>query len=179
MNRNKLLQHMIGLILILLFLAGGCVPAATPTPDRVAAGVAEAKAIAATLTAEAPTPIPTATATDTPVPTATPTAIVTDTPVPTARPTSTPVPPTATPIPPTATPTSVELRIAFVSRHDRNRDEIYLINADGSDLTRLTDDPASDSLPAWSPDGRQMAFSSDRNGNSNIYVINADGSDLI
>ena len=41
---------------------------------------------------------------------------------------------------------------------------------------RLTDNDARDSFPAWSPDGRRIAFDSDRDGNSEIYVMNADGS---
>ena len=42
--------------------------------------------------------------------------------------------------------------------------------------TRLTYDEAFDSFPAWSPDGRRIAFDSDRDGNSEVYVMNADGS---
>ncbi len=42
--------------------------------------------------------------------------------------------------------------------------------------TRLTVHDASDSFPAWSPDGRRIAFESDRDGNDEIYVMNADGS---
>jgi Tol biopolymer transport system component len=41
-------------------------------------------------------------------------------------------------------------RIAFESERDGNL-EIYVMNADGSGVTRLTNDPASDSTPAWSP----------------------------
>ena len=50
------------------------------------------------------------------------------------------------------------------------------MNADGSSLTNLTNNPADDGGPAWSPDGRQIAFVSDRDGDSEIYVMNADGS---
>ena len=52
------------------------------------------------------------------------------------------------------------------------------MSADGSGITRLTDNPEGDWSPSWSPDGRRIAFTSDRNGNRDIYVINADGSGL-
>lgn len=52
------------------------------------------------------------------------------------------------------------------------------MNADGSDVTQLTDHPANDLAPVWSPDGRKIAFSSVRDGSANIYVMNADGSDM-
>ena len=50
------------------------------------------------------------------------------------------------------------------------------MNADGSEQKRLTRDPASDLTPAWSPDGRQIAFLSQRDRNPEIYVMNSDGS---
>jgi Tol biopolymer transport system component len=65
--------------------------------------------------------------------------------------------------------------IAFVSNRDGN-DEIYVMNADGSNQRRLTDTPSSDSEPNWSPDGKYIAFDSNRDGNTEIYVMNADGS---
>lgn len=49
------------------------------------------------------------------------------------------------------------------------------MNADGTGLRALTDDPAQDVLPAWSPDGTEIAFLSTRDGNEEIYVMNADG----
>ena len=50
------------------------------------------------------------------------------------------------------------------------------MNADGSAVNRLTDDPASDRTPAWSPDGERIAFASDRDGTYDIYAMNADTS---
>ncbi len=64
--------------------------------------------------------------------------------------------------------------IAFVSDRDGN-EELYLIQPDGSDLIRLTDNPAVDRDPAWSPDGRQLAFRSRRDGSSDIFVMQATG----
>jgi Tol biopolymer transport system component/drug/metabolite transporter (DMT)-like permease len=66
-------------------------------------------------------------------------------------------------------------KIAFRSDRDGN-DEIYVMNADGSGETRLTNDSGYDGEPAWSPDGRKIAFTSYRDGDPEIYVMNADGS---
>src|SRR5215217_5243124 len=68
-------------------------------------------------------------------------------------------------------------RIAFDSDRDGNR-EIYTMFTDGGDQTRLTDNPAFDGEPAWSPDRSQLAFVSDRDDTNNIYVMDADGSDV-
>ena len=60
----------------------------------------------------------------------------------------------------------------------RCHDEIYVINADGSELRRLTRNAVADNNPVWSPDGRRIAFVRDRDRQTvNIYVMNADGSD--
>jgi Tol biopolymer transport system component len=73
-------------------------------------------------------------------------------------------------------------RIGFWSNRDGNP-EIYVtlaltvgVNADGGNVVRLTNNPASDDRPIWSPDGKRIAFVSDRDGNCEIYVMNADGS---
>jgi len=103
-------------------------------------------------------------------------------------------PPTETPIPwvtipadvvTTLTPTvtmrpintTLQGRIAFQSDQDGSL-EIYVMNADGSAVSRLTNNPAVDVFPAWSPDGSRIAFVSDRDGFPNIYAVNADGSNL-
>jgi Tol biopolymer transport system component len=65
--------------------------------------------------------------------------------------------------------------IAFVLSGGENQD-IYSVCPDGSHLTQLTDSPAEDTHPAWSPDGKQISFVSTRSGNSQIYVMNEDGS---
>ena len=65
-------------------------------------------------------------------------------------------------------------RIAF------NEGAIYIMNADGSDIRRVS----PDSLgviegPVWSPDGTQLAFGASASGNREIFVIGADGSGLV
>lgn len=70
-------------------------------------------------------------------------------------------------------------RGTLVFQSDRSGDwDIYRIDADGSDLMRLTDDPAADQNPSWSPDGRAIAFSSERTGAGDIYVMDADGGNV-
>ncbi|QLQ04692.1 MAG: PD40 domain-containing protein [Anaerolineae bacterium] len=52
------------------------------------------------------------------------------------------------------------------------------MDADGSHLVRLTNDAGEDRLPAWSPDGKRIAFASDRTGNADLYIMDADGQNL-
>ena len=76
-------------------------------------------------------------------------------------------------------------RIVFSARREghvvHNLDityEIYVMDADGQNKQRLTDNRNNDWEPSWSPDGQRIAFASDRKGdisNFDIYVMDADG----
>lgn len=57
--------------------------------------------------------------------------------------------------------------------------EIYVMNADGTNAYNLTNHPASDITPVWSPDGTRIVFISERDGNLEIYVIDSDGNNLV
>jgi Tol biopolymer transport system component len=69
---------------------------------------------------------------------------------------------------------SAQEKIAFSSSRDGNS-EIYVMNADGANQTRLTNNSTEDFEPAFSRDGSKIAFWSGRDGNFEIYVMNADG----
>jgi TolB protein len=58
--------------------------------------------------------------------------------------------------------------------------DIYVMDADGSHLNNLTktSDAKSEWLPAWSPDGQKIVFTSDRDGDSEIFVMDKDGSNV-
>jgi TolB protein len=53
--------------------------------------------------------------------------------------------------------------------------DIYIVDITGENLQQLTDHPAQDVYPAWSPDGQWIAFQSDRDGDMAIYLMEADG----
>ena len=55
---------------------------------------------------------------------------------------------------------------------------IFSANADGSNLTRLTNNPKYDAEPVVSSDGKQIVFGSQRDGDFDIYIMNADGSNV-
>jgi Tol biopolymer transport system component len=55
-------------------------------------------------------------------------------------------------------------------------DEIYTMNADGSNQARRTTNSISDSTPVYSPDGKQIVFTSDRDGNYEVYRMRTNGS---
>ena len=61
-----------------------------------------------------------------------------------------------------------------MSSRDGNPD-IYVMNADGTNVHRVTNHPANDVTPTWSPKGTEIAFTSDRAGTPQIYIVSADG----
>ena len=102
-------------------------------------------------------------------PTLTPTADIVE--LPTPQPTTTPIPSGVT--------LGGASQIAFVSNRG-GRPQIYLINVDGSDERQLTNLAAGACQPAWSPDGKQLAYTSPCIGNSeeyqgsSVFVMNVD-----
>src|SRR3954464_3197028 len=61
-------------------------------------------------------------------------------------------------------------RVAFTYQ-----DDIWVVDADGSNPRRLTVNVAPGFSPRWSPDGKQIAFTSNRTGNNDVFVIPATG----
>jgi hypothetical protein len=95
----------------------------------------------------------------------------------TAAPTTAPTTaPTAEP-----TPEPIPCTIAFVTDRDGNR-EIYSMDSEGANLANLTNAGSDEFDPVWSPDGKQIAFVSNRptdtGGGQFVYVMNVDGSDV-
>ena len=68
-------------------------------------------------------------------------------------------------------------KIAFISERDGNP-EIYVMNSDATELTRITESGSPEYDISWSPDGRKLAFVSDRDGNPEIYVVDVRGGEV-
>lgn len=137
---------------------GVLVAGAAPTDPTSTATVATPTATAT----DGPTATPTATATD--GPSATPTATATD--GPTATPTA-----TATDGP-TATPTALAGVDRIVFAADGG---IHVMDVDGRNRSAIMYHKAIDWMPVWSPDGRRIAFGTNRNGSFDVYAMDADG----
>jgi len=69
-------------------------------------------------------------------------------------------------------------RLVYVSDRDQRPTDIYVMEGDGSGEAQLTNTLVQERHPAWSPDGEQVAFMSERDGNQEIYVMEADGSNV-
>jgi tol-pal system beta propeller repeat protein TolB len=73
-------------------------------------------------------------------------------------------------------------RIAFFSRRDfpgqDQRNELYLAEADGTGVVRLTNDEVEDILPVWSPDGSRLAWIRSVDRIPHVFVMEADGTDM-
>jgi tRNA A-37 threonylcarbamoyl transferase component Bud32 len=126
-----------------------------PEPSVTLAGATEIVQIT-------PEPAQTATTAPTPLPTAVPTAL--PTPIPTAIPTPTPLPANDRPI-------------VFDSTRDVPQAEIYIMNADGSNPRRLTNNSVQDDEADLSPDGQWIAFDRGDSGTESIWLMRSDGSD--
>src|SRR6185503_133237 len=63
-------------------------------------------------------------------------------------------------------------KIAFGSNRDGADTELYVMNADGSDPLKLTDDTLDDTMPTWSPDSQRIAFV--KSNGAGIHLINRD-----
>lgn len=91
------------------------------------------------------------------------------------------VPPTQA-VRPSSTPEPIPCNIAFESNRDVGARDIFVMGVDGSNPVNLTKHASDDWAPAWSPDGKQIAFVSNRGSGESqgmfIFVMNADGGGL-
>lgn len=95
---------------------------------------------------------------------------VTDTP---ASAIASPLPPTPAPSP-TATTASMSANgqwIAFNSRMAGNAD-IYIVDTSGNNLTQLTNSPAHELYPSWSPDGAELVYQTNAGGDMELSIVN-------
>lgn len=104
---------------------------------------------------------------DTPLPTGTQVAAWTATALPTA-------PPAPTSAPATATPTSLPASTPLPATPPPTQAPTPIVQGDS--LIQLTNDPADEYVPSYSPDGRYIVYMSNRDGSWQIYIMNADGS---
>ena len=68
------------------------------------------------------------------------------------------------------------VKIVFNAEFKNKKSEISIAEIDGTNIIQLTDNEAEEWHPEVSPDGKQIAFMSDRDGNYEIYIMNMDGS---
>jgi Tol biopolymer transport system component len=70
-------------------------------------------------------------------------------------------------------------QIAFQALSSSQNHDIWVINADGSGLIQLTTSDSDEVWPIWSPDGRRLTFTSNRDDKADIWAMNADGTNQI
>jgi serine/threonine-protein kinase len=71
-------------------------------------------------------------------------------------------------------------RIVFSKQVEAvNEGEIYVMDIDGQNPTRLTSTAALNNMPSWCPGGDRIVFVSDRDGNNDVYIMNADGTGVM
>jgi Tol biopolymer transport system component len=66
---------------------------------------------------------------------------------------------------PTWSPDSEKIAFTSFVSSGEGKEEIYVMDADGSNQVNLTNNPENDSDPIWSPDGKKITFESNRDGN--------------
>jgi Tol biopolymer transport system component len=123
---------------------------------------------------------PSGSATATPAPEEPKAPAPTATPAPTRTPTRKPAAaPTATSTPRPSAPPSPRARIAFVSLRDGDATELYVMDADGANVTRLTDNDLGESQLDWSSDGAALAVYAHGGpgARSGLWVVRADGTE--
>ncbi|HET6452846.1 MAG TPA: hypothetical protein VFI02_00455 [Armatimonadota bacterium] len=69
-------------------------------------------------------------------------------------------------------------KIAF-ARNTDGRLQVWVANADGSDMDQLTDEPEGCGWPSWSPDGSKIVFIPQRGGEYRLYTMNPDGTNVV
>ncbi len=70
------------------------------------------------------------------------------------------------------------VRLVFSMTTPRGDTDLFISNLDGSDRRNITNNPAIDTSPTWSPSGKQLAFVSDREGQSQIFICDTDGANV-
>lgn len=69
--------------------------------------------------------------------------------------------------------------LAYASTQHRATADLYIKRISGTAVMQLTNDPANDVMPTFSPDGKRVAFASDRTGNWDIYMVDITGGQAV
>jgi TolB protein len=71
-------------------------------------------------------------------------------------------------------------QVVFALRTPRGDADLFISKLDGSDRRNITNNPAIETSPTWSPTGKQIAFASDRDrpGTTQIYICDSDGANV-